>query len=139
VRVLIMHADDPKTQKAVAVLQEALAKEQVKVDLISPASAGTSPVSTAPYGLVCVVCGYTGWWKPQIPADMDNLIKRTTRLEGKRGCALVLPGLLGTTKALRVLMGHMEKQGVIVEDFGALGGKQEILAIVKRLRRLLEG
>jgi len=52
---------------------------------------------------------------------MDNLIKRVTRLEGKRGCAFVLPGMLGVTKALRV-MGHMEKQGVIVEDFGALSG-----------------
>jgi len=137
VRVLILHADDAKTQKSVALMQEALEKEQVKVDLLSPAGAGTAPVSTAPYGLVCVACGYKGWWKPQIPAEMDNLIKRATRLEGKRGCAFILPGLLGTTKALRVLMSHLEQQGVIVEDFGALSGRQEILAIVKRMKRLL--
>lgn len=137
VRVLIMHADDPKTQKSVAVMREALEKENVKVDLVSPASSGTSPVSTAPFDLVCVACGYKGWWKPQIPAEMDNLLKRATRLEGRRGCAFVLPGLLGTAKALRVLMGHMERQGVIVEDFGALGGQQEILAVAKRIRRLL--
>jgi hypothetical protein len=31
----------------------------------------------------------------------------------------------------------MEKQGVIVEDFGALSGRQEIMAIAKRLKRLL--
>ncbi len=135
--VLIMHADDPKTQKSVEVLQESLAKENVREDLVSPASAGTAPVSTAPYGLVCIVCGYKGWWKPQIPVEMDNLIKRATRLEGKRGCAFILPGLFGSTKALRVLMSHMEKQGVIVEDFGALSGRQEIMAIVKRLKRLM--
>ena len=136
-RVLILHPDDPKAQKSVAVLREELEREQLKVDLVSPASAGTSPVSTAPYGLVCFVSGYKGWWKPQIPAEMDNLINRVTRLEGKRGCAFVLPGMLGVTKALRVLMGHMEKQGVIVEDFGALSGRQEIMAIAKRLKRLL--
>jgi hypothetical protein len=137
VRVLIMHADDPKTKKSVAVMEEELKRQQVQIDLISPASAGTAPVSTAPYGLVCIVCGYKGWWKPQIPVEMDNLIKRTTRMEGKRGCAFIVPGLLGVAKALRVLMGHMERQGVIVEDFGALGGRQEIVSVVKRLKRLL--
>jgi len=137
VRVLIMHADDPKTKKSVAVMEEELKRQQVQIDLISPASAGTAPVSTAPYGLVCIVCGYKGWWKPQIPVEMDNLIKRTTRMEGKRGCAFIVPGLLGVAKALRVLMGHMERQGVIVEDFGALGGHQEIVSVVKRLKRLL--
>ncbi|HHW72893.1 MAG TPA: hypothetical protein GX393_06655 [Firmicutes bacterium] len=136
-RVLIMHADDPKTKKSVAVMEEELKRQQVQIDLISPASAGTAPVSTAPYGLVCIVCGYKGWWKPQIPVEMDNLIKRTTRMEGKRGCAFIVPGLLGVAKALRVLMGHMERQGVIVEDFGALGGRQEIVSVVKRLKRLL--
>jgi hypothetical protein len=132
-----MHADDPKTKKSVAVMEEELKRQQVQIDLISPASAGTAPVSTAPYGLVCIVCGYKGWWKPQIPVEMDNLIKRTTRMEGKRGCAFIVPGLLGVAKALRVLMGHMERQGVIVEDFGALGGRQEIVSVVKRLKRLL--
>ena len=136
-RVLMMHADDPKTKKSVAVMEEELKRQQVQIDLISPASAGTAPVSTAPYGLVCIVCGYKGWWKPQIPVEMDNLIKRTTRMEGKRGCAFIVPGLLGVAKALRVLMGHMERQGVIVEDFGALGGRQEIVSVVKRLKRLL--
>jgi hypothetical protein len=136
VRVLVMHADDAKTKQSVAVLQKALEDEGIRVDLISHASAGSSPVSTAPYGLVCIVSGYKGWWKPQIPVEMDGLIKKATRLEGRRGCAFVIPGMLGTTKALRVLMGHMERQGVIVEDFGALGGRQDILAIAKRVKRL---
>ena len=43
VRVLILHPDDPKAQKSVAVLREELEREQLKVDLVSPASAGTSP------------------------------------------------------------------------------------------------
>ena len=74
--VLVMHADDAKTKQSVAVLQKALEDEGIRVDLISPASAGSSPVSTAPYGLVCIVSGYKGWWKPQIPVEMDGLIKK---------------------------------------------------------------
>ncbi|NMB02322.1 MAG: hypothetical protein GX971_12520 [Firmicutes bacterium] len=136
-RVLIMHADDPKVQKSVALLQKALEQENVKVDLTSPATVGSSPISTAPYSLVTVVSGYTGWWKPQIPVEMDNLLKRATRLEGKKGCALVQAGPLGSAKALRTLMAHMERQGVMVEDFDTLGGEKEMISIAKRLKRLL--
>lgn len=136
-RVLIMQADEERVQKPAALLQRALEQEGVKVDLVSPATAGSSPVSTAPYGLICVVTGYTGWWKPQIPAEMDNLIKQATRLEGRRGSAFVLPGLFGSGKALRVLMALLERQGVIVEDFGTLNNPREITGIAKRLLRLL--
>lgn len=136
-RVLIMQADDERVQKHATLLQRTLEQEGVRVDLVSPATAGSSPVSTAPYGLICVVTGYTGWWKPQIPAEMDNLIKQATRLEGRRGSAFVLPGVIGSGKALRVLMALLERQGVIVEDFGTLNNPREIAGIAKRLLRLL--
>lgn len=132
-----MHADSPKIEKSVAVLQKALEQDNVKVDLISPNNASSSPVSTAPYSLVCVVSGYTGWWKPKIPVEIDNLMKRATRLQGKKGCAFVQAGPLGSSKALRALMALMERQGVIVEDFDTLGGEREMLSIAKRLKRLL--
>ncbi len=136
-RVLFMHADDEKIQKSARALQKALEQDGVKVDLISPKEASSSPVSAAPYGLVCVFSGYKGWWKPQLPVEMDGLLKKAMRLEGKKGGAFVRPGLLGSTKALRVLMGYMERQGVIVEDFGTIGGEQELASIAKRLKRLL--
>lgn len=135
-RVLIMHTDNPKIQKSVVALQKALEQESVKVDLVSPNTSGNTPVSTAPYALVCVVSGFKGWWKPQIPSEIDGLLKRATRLSGKRGSAFVISKLLGSSKALRVLMGHMERQGVIIEDFGTLGGEQEMASIAKRLKRL---
>lgn len=136
-RVLILHADDDKIHKSARVLHKALEQDVVRVDLISAKEATSSPVSAAPYGLVCVMSGYSGWWKPQLPVEMDGLLKKTMRLEGKKGAAFVKPGLLGSAKALRVLMSHMERQGVIVEDFGTLGGEQELASIAKRLRRLL--
>jgi|LSQX01.2.fsa_nt_gb hypothetical protein len=137
VRVLIMHADDGKIQKSAVALQRALEQDGVRVDLISPHVASSSSVSAAPYGLVCVISGYKGWWKPQLPLEMDNLLKKATRLEGKKGGAFVKPGLLGSTKALRVLMSYLERQGVIVEDFGTIGGEQDLATTAKRLKRLL--
>lgn len=135
-RVLILHADNPKIQKSVLVLQKELEKDNVQVDLVSPSTVGNGPLSTAPYTLVCVASSFKGWRKPQIPEEIDNLLKRATRLAGKRGGAFVESKLLGSGRALRVLMGHMERQGVMVEDFGTLGGTQEMAAIAKRLKRL---
>lgn len=135
-RVLILHGDSPKILKSVEALKKGLEQEGAKVDLLSPANSGSSPVTTAPYSLVCVASGFTGWWKPQIPTEIDNLLKRATRLEGKKGGAFVQSKFLGSSKALRVLMAHMERQGVIVEDFGTLGGEQEMASVAKRLNRL---
>jgi len=137
VRVLILHADDERVQTSAAALQRALEQDGIRADLMSPKAASGSPVSAAPYGLVCVITGYTGWWKPQITAEMDNLIKKTMRLEGKKGGAFVRPGLLGSGKALRVLMSHLERQGVIVEDFDTISREQEAATIAKRLQRIL--
>ena len=136
-RVLILHADDERVQSSAAALQRALEQDGIRADLMSPKAASGSPVSAAPYGLVCVITGYTGWWKPQITAEMDNLIKKTMRLEGKKGGAFVRPGLLGSGKALRVLMSHLERQGVIVEDFDTISREQEAATIAKRLQRIL--
>lgn len=135
-RVLVMHTDHPKVQVSASALQQGLEKQGLRVNLVSPSTASSAPISTAPYSLVCVVSEFKGWWKPQIPTEIDNLLKRATRLAGKRGGAFVAPGL-GSGKALRVLMAHMERQGVMVEDFGILSGEQQILSTAERLRRLI--
>ena len=134
-RVLVMHSSDKKIQQSAAALKNALEQEGCRVDSMSSADAGSAPVSTAPYALVCVVSGFKGWWKPQIPTEIDNLLKRATRLEGKTGAAFV-QAKIGSTKALKALMGYMERQGVIVEDFGTLGGGKEAVEIARRLKRL---
>ncbi len=135
-RVLVMHTDHPKVQASASALQQGLEKQGLNVSLVSPSTISGAPVSTAPYNLVCVVTQFKGWWKPQIPAEMDNLLKRATRLAGKRGGAFVIPGL-GSGKALRVLMAHMERQGIMVEDFGTLKGDQQVVSTAERLKRLV--
>ncbi|NLJ81467.1 MAG: hypothetical protein GX335_10670 [Firmicutes bacterium] len=133
-RVLILTAAEAKINELAVSLQKALQREGAQTDLVS-ADAGDGPVSTALYSLVCVVSGFKGWWKPKIPSEIEGLLKRTTRLEGKRGGAFV-EAKVGSTKALRALMADLERQGVMVADFGTLGGEEEIAAVAKRLKRL---
>ena len=87
-RVLVMHSSDQKIQQSAAALKKALEQEGCRVDSMSSADAGSAPVSTAPYALVLWLW-FKGWWKPQIPTEVDNLLKRATRLEGKTGAAFV--------------------------------------------------
>lgn len=134
-RVLIMYGDEAKVEKSALALQKALEQEGARVDLVCSGGSRGKPVSTAPYQLVCVVSGFKGWWKPRLPQEIDELLKRATRLEGKKGGAFV-QAKLGSTKALRVLMAGMERQGVIVGDFGTLKGEQEMASLAKRLKRL---
>lgn len=135
-RVLIMHTNNPKVQKIVQTFRSHLEEDGARVDVISPETVSAVPVSTAVHDLICVVSEFSGWWKPQIPTEVSNLLKRATRLEGKKGAAFVVSKLIGSAKALRVLMAQMERQGVIVEDFGALGGVSEVVPTAKRLKRL---
>lgn len=135
-RLLILHTENNTVCKSVSALRQELEKGGVKVDLASLSGAGNTPLSAAPYGVVCVVTEYSGWWKPQIAAEVDSLLKKTMRLEGKRGGAFVIPGIFGSTKALRVLMSRMEEQGIMVEDFDTLGEKRDLDPIAKRLQSL---
>ncbi|HHY10256.1 MAG TPA: hypothetical protein GX528_06795 [Firmicutes bacterium] len=135
-RVLIMHQADKKIEGSAAALQKALEKEGLRVDLVSSGDLGSAPVSTAPYRLICVISGFKGWFRPKIPSEMKNMLERASRLAGKRAGAFV-QAKLGSGKALRALMADMERQGVFVEDFGTLGGGEEMAVIAERLKRLV--
>lgn len=134
--VLIMHQADKKIEQSVAALQKALEKQGMRVGLVSSGDLGTTPVTTAPYRVVCVVSGFKGWFKPKIPNEVKNMLERATRLAGKRAGAFV-QAKLGSGKALRALMADMERQGVFVGDFGTLGGKEDMDVIAERLKRLV--
>lgn len=134
-RVLILHLADQKMNDWAKSLQGALQNEQCQVDLIDTNHSSSTPISTAPYQLVIVLTTFRGLWKPIIPVAIDSLLKRCTRLEGRRGAAIVA-NRLNTNKALKFLMHLMEVQGMIVEDFAVARSSNDFPKLAKRLAKL---
>ena len=134
-RVLILHQAEPKISELAKSLQGALQNHKCQVNLIDTNHSGAAPISTAPYDLVVVMTTFRGWWRPIIPIAIDELLKRCTRLEGRRGAAIVA-NRINASRAVRFLMHLMEVQGMMVEDFAAVKSAGEIPKLAERLARL---
>ncbi len=134
-RVLILHLAEPKITDLAQSLQGALEKEQCRVDLVDTNHGGGLPISTAPYGLVIIMTTFRGLWRPIIPIAIDSLIKRCTRLEGRKSAALVL-NRFNSGKAVKFLMHLMEVQGMVVADFGVIRSERDLPNLASRLARI---
>lgn len=135
-RVLIIHSDDEKLRQLAAGLEQQLTKHNVSVDVWS-AAAAPSITTTAAYGLVVVISSFSGLLKPQFPVEIDAILKRCTRLEGRDSMAVV-PAKLGSGKALRQLMALMETQGMMVQDFLALKSEADVQEASDRVMYLMQ-
>lgn len=102
------------------------------------ADEGSGPISAAPFDVICVGSPVLGFFSGGLAADIDLALKRCTRLEGKRAAVFVKPKLFGTTKALRRLMGLLEREGAWVQDFAALRGLDEAERFGQRLEGLVK-
>lgn len=96
----------------------------------------TQPLSVAAYDLVCVGSPALGFVRSRMAGDVDEALKRCTRLEGKRTAAFIRRGGLSPGRALKELMAALERQGAWVEDFADLGNEEEARAFGKRLRNV---
>ena len=83
-----MHSGEGKIADLAQSLQRSFEKEGSRADLVSAAE-GSTPISSAPYDLVCLLSSFSGLFKPKVPVEIDNILKRCTRLEGKKGAAFV--------------------------------------------------
>lgn len=135
-KVLVLHGTDRRDSEFASQLQQALGKHNHQADCIPVNQSSSTPVSTAPYQLVCVMSSFSGWWKPKFAPEVDGILKRCTRLQGKKGAAFV-PAKLGHAKALKILMGMMESQGVMVEDFASVKSSNDAEEIAARLNNLI--
>ena len=134
-RVLILHLAEPKMIEWARSLQGALQNEKCQVDLVDTNHSGGAPISTAPYGLVLIMTTFRGFWRPIIPIAIDNLIKRCTRLEGRKGAALVV-NRFNSGKAVRFLMHLMEVQGMMVMDFAVIRSPKDFPNLAKQLAKI---
>ncbi len=135
-RALILHTSDGSSKQFAEALVSELSKQNCRAEATAAGDGGSSPVTTAQYQVVCVITTFQGFWKPQLPAELDALLRRCSRLEGKKGAAFVT-AKLGAGKALKVLMARMEQQGMMVEDFAAIRSANEAQVLAKRIMRLV--
>ena len=99
------------------------------------ASSGVLPLGQ--YDLVCIGSPVMGAFGGSIADDVDALIKRATRLEGKASVAFVRPRLFGNTRALQKLMAAMERQGSVVQDFAAVPTPNDAYRLGCRLANVI--
>lgn len=134
-RVLVLHSSQQKMVEWAKSLQGALQNEKCHVDLVSATASSGTPLSTASYNLVVVLSPFRGLLRPIIPIEIDNLIKRCTRLQGRNGVALVA-NRFGAGKAVRFLMQLLEVQGVMVQDFAVIRSPKDFPKLAERLAKI---
>jgi menaquinone-dependent protoporphyrinogen IX oxidase len=100
------------------------------------AGASSGPLPMAQYDLVCVGSPVVGTFGGSIAQDVELLLKRATRLEGKSTAAFVRPRLFGTRRALQKLMAAMEAQGAWVQDFAPVSRPAEAERFGQRLENV---
>jgi len=137
VRALIIYSKRGGIEPLAKAIASSLSEHAVRVDLQEADERTGGPVSAAPYDVICVGSPVLGFWRGEVAADVDATIKRFTRLEGRQAAAFVKPAIFGTGKALRRLMGILERQGAMVQDFAAIRGLAEARAFSRRLENLI--
>jgi Flavodoxin len=136
VRALVLYSKVGGLESLAAEVAEGLKEANFQVELREAEEHG-APIPAGQFDVVCVGSPVLGFWGGQIAPDLDAALRRITRLEGKQTAAFVKPKALGTTKSLRNLMGLLEKQGALVQDFAALRGAAEARAFGRRLQNLV--
>lgn len=116
---------------------EGLRAASFQVEL-KAADEGTGPIPVAPFDVVCVGSPVLGLFGGGYAPDVDTALRRCTRMEGKRAAVFVKPKLFGTGKALRRLMGRLEREGAWVQDFAAVSGRRDAERFGRRLEALVK-
>ena len=124
-RALILHTPD----RGMAELSEGIAAglrstgHDVTTMEMTP---GSDRVNVFPYKLVCVGAPVGGFFGGKISLQVNEFLKRCPQLAGKKTAAFSIAKLIGTDKAMRVLMGMLENKGAFVVHFISFRGAGDI-------------
>jgi menaquinone-dependent protoporphyrinogen IX oxidase len=135
-RALILYSSTGRMAAVAQGLARGLQSIGFTVQLLEAGQSQGSPVPVGQYDLVCVGSPAVGPLGGQIATDIENTMKRATRMEGKTCAAFVRSKLFGSAKSLRKLMAIMEQQGAWVQDFAALSSPGEAEKFGKRLKTI---
>ncbi|MFW5981947.1 MAG: DNA-binding response regulator [Halanaerobiaceae bacterium] len=131
-KVLIIYSEEGKLKEIAEGVEEGLQNNGYQADIISAKEQGR-PVSFFPYDLVLVGSPGKGFIKGSIASDIPAFLKQCKRTAGQEAVAIVTPSGLATNKALKALMGELEKMGCFVNNFKTIKNKKEAVAFGESL------
>lgn len=131
-KVLIIYSVEGKLKEIAEGIAEGAGKNGYQVDVISTRDQG-KVVTFFPYDLIVVGSPAYGFIKGKIASDIQPFLSQCKRTSGKEAVAFVTPKAIATDRALKVLMGELEKLGCFVNNFAALKSKQNAVAFGEQL------
>lgn len=134
-RALVLYSTTGRMALLAKALGEGLEIAGYDVQL-READTSASHFSVGQYDLVCVGSPVVGFFGGSIADDIQQMLRRVSRMEGKSAVAFVRSKLMGTTRSLRKLMAEMERQGAMVQDFAALSKPADAERLGKRLENI---
>lgn len=103
-------------------LMQGLKEGDHQVSLELPKELGTVML----FDKVIIGCAPKGFWKKKTPDYLQEILKKTKGLMGKKTIVFIKPGLIRNNLALRTLMNDVERlSGAFVENFAILKNKKE--------------
>jgi len=123
-RLLIIYSQEGNLKEIADGIKLGAEKDGYRVDLVSTGDTARK-ISFHPYDLVVVGSPTKGIFRGKIDEDLREFLGDCRRTMGTTAAAFVTPRFFATTKALRQVMGVLEKQGCVVNNFAALKNRQE--------------
>lgn len=131
-KILIIHSAEGNLDKISRGIKEGAVNRGYNVDVLSTEDRGRT-VNFHPYDLVVVGSPTKGVFRGSIAEDLPTYLRDCKRTQGQEAIAFVTPRFFATSKALKSLMGQLEKLGCIVNDFRSLGNYDEAVEFGKGL------
>lgn len=131
-KILIIHSSEGNLEDVVQGIAEGARSKGNQVDILSTKD-NDKIVNFFPYDLVLAGSPTLGVFKGKVAPDLAPYLARCKRTIGKDAIAFVTPGAFGTTRALKEVMGELEKLGCVVRNFVSLKNKKEGIEFGQRL------
>ncbi len=132
-KVLIIHSKEGDLKDITQGIAKGLKENGHQVDTLDTEDSGR-PVTFFPYDLVIAGAPTKGIFRGRIPTDLGKFLKDCKRTGGQDAMAFVTPRFFATNKALKKVMGELEKLGCIVIDFRIIKNVKEATDFGKNIK-----
>ncbi|MFW5991586.1 MAG: flavodoxin family protein [Halanaerobiaceae bacterium] len=123
-KILVIHSTEGKIPEISSGIAQGASARGHQVDVISTKDQG-KVISFFPYDLILLGSPARGFIRGKIASDIRPFLSQCKRTAGKKAIAFITPSYFATNKALKILMGELERLGCFVNDFATLRSKSD--------------